>query len=318
MNPVKFNWSPEFLENTPFSCVVSPPLGKPDPYSFRIEKQVRLRIFQKAQEGPTCIFYAAKRISPRIGKLNFSHPLRGYEKAVSLFRKEMTSTMPLISAPIAEEQKTFMISRHLSYAGLKIHFPLQVWMSEQFYTLCGRPQLQDPLHLPKPFFDMVQRMQKIYTGLSIRLMLQKMCVLPLLWIPMMGPMFLVHALRTHLYLMCMGHFGKNFFTHLVPVGFHPKIGPVFSGPLKPIEPSPRSFFSMHAILVIGIRLRSVSDGDVYFIDPVDPSGPGLFQTVYKIHIADFFMRLRDSCGMGPILTANCEFVWVGIPTLFLA
>jgi len=64
-------------------------------------------------------------------------------------------------------------------------------------------------------------------------------------------------------------------------------------------------------------VRGFMRGEVYFIDPVDGSGPYKVQQVYVMTLQDFFYRIRDSYGATPMRPSSREFAWVGHPSYFL-
>jgi hypothetical protein len=327
MNPLNCIWHPEVLVCTNHFFITTPPLGKPDPRLKRIPDYVRARVYQKAQVGPTCMYYAARRISPHYGKKDDSFS-RINEIMLSRFRKYLSSIHVLEAMPLAEEQKTFLMTYFISYLGMHLHFPFETLLMNMFmWQAFLMPRTQELSHeMPtqidpaavKYMWDSFQRKLKCMTAYSLKLMLHRMQINPLKWIPRDGPFKLIKALKVHLYLFCMGDFGAHVFYYQNIVGYHPKLGPIFSGPLKPCGRNLAKFFSMHAILVIGVRARGFMKGDVYYIDPNDPSGPGLLQKVYVISLKDFFYRIKDSAGCGDLHSMTSEFIWGGDPKLFLA
>lgn len=234
----------------------------------------------------------------------------------------------LDSMPISEEFKTFLITHFISLLGMHLHFPvetffmnLMMWQSFLFTPVVA-PQsaasvVIDPF-LAKKIWDTFRLKLQSMAAYSLKLMLYRMHIKPLSWRPMDGALPLVSALRTHMYLFCMGDLGAHVFYYQKQVDYHPELGYIYSGPLQPINRPSTKFFSLHAIVVIGIRSRGFMKGDVYFIDPADPSGPGLLQKVYLLSVKDFFCRIRDSAGCGDMRSVTREFVWAGDPNLFLA
>lgn len=326
MNPLNWFWQPVTIEASRYSHVTTPPQGKPDPELKRIPGYVRRRVFQKAQVGPTCMYYAARRISPHFGKQDDTY-MRINEMLLSRFRKYLSNIKMLDSMPLNDEQKTFFITLFISYLGMHLHFPFETFCHNVLmWDFFLRPQVPvpegasfisvDPFAL-KSMWDTFQNKLRAMSAFSLKLMLLRMHIKPLSWRPAQGPLGLIKALRVHLYLFCIGDLGAHVFYYQKAVDYHPKLGHIYSGPLKPLERPTAKFFSLHAILVIGIRSTGYMKGQVYFIDPQDPSGPGLLQKVYVISVKDFFYRIKDSAGQGDLHSMTKEFIWVGNPHLFL-
>jgi hypothetical protein len=271
------------------------------------------------------MYHAASRISPHFGEAEPLHHFRINEKILANFCHSMALITQIMQAPCADEWKTFKTVEFMSYLGLQTHYPYfavcLVIANRQIYNQNPTILSQQPMVIysqwQKILFDQMKNAYCTFTAYSLRLMLLRMSLLPLTWHPHAGPTCLIQALKTHLYAFVMGAFGKSTFRYLSQVDYHPKLGPIFGGPLLDFTPSSSSFFCNHAILLIGLRDRGSGHGEVYFIDPQDASGPGLLQTVYKMSMKDFFNRLRDSYGAHPSQPKTGEFVWVGHPALFL-
>lgn len=326
MNPLNCIWQPVTVEASRYAHVTTPPLGKPDPELKRIPGYVRRRVFQKAQVGPTCMYYAARRISPHFGKKDDTF-MRVNEMIISCFRKYLSNIKMLDFMPLPEEQKTFFITFFISYLGMHFHFPYETFCyNVMMWNWFLRPQIPVPegatIVSVDPFackhmWDTFQNKLRAMSAFSLKLMLLRMHIKPLNWRPKNGPVGLIKALRVHLYLFCIGDLGAHVFYYQKAVDYHPALGHIYSGPLKPLERPSAKFFSLHAIIVIGIRSTGFMKGQVYFIDPQDPSGPGLLQKVYVISLKDFFYRIKDSAGQGDYHSMTKEFVWAGNPHLFL-
>ena len=322
MNPLKCHWKPEVLENTLSSHITTPPLGKPDPYMRRLEGFMRPRVFQKAQVGPTCMYYAARRLSPHFGKASEFSFYRLNEKILSLFKKALSQLSNLNLIQGDEDSKSFFASGYIANYGCHIHGPLlfmNVLFQMSFYqrtSFCSLPVSQSYFTSISSQFHTVHKAQRVLASYSLRLMLLRMHLIPHYWTPDRGDLILVEALRHHFYFFCIGHFGRHTFSEIHPVDSHPSLGLIYSGDLKPLYEN-KTFLNLHAIVVIGLKITQVNHGELYFIDPVDPSGPGLLQRVYKIAFKEFLTRVRSSFGYAPRTGEQGEYIWVGNPGLFL-
>lgn len=306
MNLLNCIWQPEILISTSYAQITTPPCGKPDPFLERIPGLLRRRVFQKRQIGPTCMYYAARRISPHFGKKDFSLE-RINEMMVSLFRKHLSSIMLLDRLPLVEGQKVFFLTYFI------------IFFSKAFY-----PSYQK-LYIDWFLIQALLKPQRLLenqlitmTTFCFKTMLYKMHIQPFEWAPSEGPWGLLKALKVHLYCFCMGDFGAHVFEYQRIANYHPKLGPIYTGPLKRTDRPLSKIFSMHAILVIGLVLKNYYQGSIYFIDPNDPSGPGLLQKIYQIDMQDFFSRMRNAEGLQEQDKGEKNFIWVGDPKLFLA
>lgn len=306
MNLLNCIWQPEILISTSYAQLTTPPCGKPDPHLERIPHLFRRRVMQNAQKGPTCLYYAARRISPHFGKKAHSFE-RWNEMIVSNVRKHLSTITTLDTFPLVEEEHNFFVAYFIIFYTRVLH---------PFYeTGCIDNFLKVSLLLPQ---RIAQPPLKVMLSECLKMMLHRMHIKPLAWDPSQGPWGLLSALKAHLYLLCMGDFGSHVFQYQVAIDYHPKLGPIYTGPLKAANRPLFKIFSTHAVLVIGIIIKNFRQGAVYFMDPNDPSGPGILQKVYVMRIQDFFARMRNIEGLQEGYMAKQGFIWGGDPALFLA
>lgn len=238
------------------------------------------------------MYYAARRLSPHYGKAEGLTFARLNEKVLSLFRRFISMTSQIENLQASEEQKSLALASFIAYIGFHLHFPMQAFYFAMMSMMVSASQTSSPaqaaqMPISQTMLKFMDRVFRNFASNSLRLMLFRMMLKPLHWNPISGPRMLIDALKTNLYVFSMGDFGSHIFTNLVQVDYQEKLGPIYSGYLKPMT-SGSAFFGMHAIVVIGARERAFMVGEVYFVDPHDASGPGIWQKVYVITLKDFF------------------------------
>lgn len=326
MNTLNCIWYPKTIEDSKYGFITTPPLGKPDPKLKPIEGFMRQRVYQKAQVGPTCIYYAARRISPHFGK-NDDSINRLNEISFSFFRKFLSASVKLDNFFISDELKDLWLITSIASIGIHLHYPVEAFFmnmlmrsSSTTYAHSSEDGIgvSGDLFLNKKYLDQIRNKLGAIASHVLKIMLYRMQVSPVEWRPIEGPSVLLKVLKSHLYFLCLGDFGSHIFRYQKVVDYNPHLGLIYSGPLYPMNKVGSKFFCMHAILVIGIRLKGFMKGKVFFIDPQDPSGPRQLQKVYVMSIKDFLYRIKDFEGRSDINSQSKQFIWVGNPRLFLS
>jgi hypothetical protein len=325
MVPSSSYWHPVVVYSDENAHLTTPPLGMPDPRCLKdiTNRTLRPRIYLSPQIGPTCLFFAACRISPI---MSFQQTIGQFEQEqarVALFFAIIASLKDLFSMPIPEELKEGVFYTTMANAGLFFFFQERFFQKLR-YDFFSYPEKMgylmrlDEAALRKKYTEMIDEAKRFGVYVLHKICTEKMGLFIHAWEPIWGLSSLIPVLKTHLYFLAIGKFGLPFFQNLYKVEDHAELGCVLSGRLRPCYEKGKMRLN-HAIVVIGIRMFAKYRGWVYFIDPNDGSGPSSKQPVYRIKAIDFLRRLADVDGghlSNPFLKRG-RFIWVGNPSLFL-